>query len=371
MSLSSTLRALVAGDHAWFVGIPDHPECPLWLSRWADDPVGATLQEQVGAIDPALPRTAGVATVQDDGRIRLSSGAVLLRQLPRLAAWVHSRVEVEPELAILKDAYFEVLSADGERLRIVEDRRAWAELPMVAVPGTLGEAAAELEGGDVVQLVLVQRGLLADTDAERLRSRVAGLLRRHPGPRFAGLFDPQRNTLTMQPVDGWKVILDDLLARYGSQYPALMKLAAAQPTELPVVTFSLPSGPDLSAQEAALAQVTAEKPVFFWFTQEDAGGAPMLYLHPDLEGVKALASEGGGAPLARGQVFGSAAGWLDFRVRADVPGLLPALIDWVGRHRSPGLARLAGARVTVRDTAGKILLGHRDDAGWSTLSLEN
>jgi energy-converting hydrogenase Eha subunit B len=84
-----------------------------------------------------------------------------------------------------------------------------------------------------------------------------------------------------------------------------------------------------------------------------------------------LAAELGGAPpLARGQLFVSSQGWLDFRLRADAPGFLAALVAWTGSHlpQAPGLARLIGARLTVRDTTGKILSGTRDDAAWAQVS---
>ncbi|HNC98590.1 MAG TPA: hypothetical protein PKW90_20835, partial [Myxococcota bacterium] len=380
--LVSTLRRLAVGQRAWFVYSPALPEAPLRLCAWSDDPSGSLLREQLVGLDPHAPRSQGLLSIGEDGRPRLTSSHLLPDQLASLAVWARDLLEEEPDLARLRGAVLQEISADGRLSRRDADDRLWEEFPERNAPGSLAASADLLEAATGPLYLCLRTGgpgpfLLLSADAAGFEVELQHLRARGRGEFVIGLYQPRGKLLNVEPASAWTAALSQLLERWGATFPALKVLKEARlldegpPLSAAAVTPAAPAGPDLSLQQSLLGSITPEGPIFYWFTPADPSGQPMLLLHPELEGVKALAAELDGAPpLARGQLFLSSQGWLDFRLRAEVPGFLAALVGWTHTHISsaPGLARLVGARLTVRDATGKIISGTRDDAAWARVS---
>jgi hypothetical protein len=332
-------------------------------------------------LDPGAPRSQGLLSIGEDGRPRLTSSHLLPDQLASLAAWARGRLEEEPDLARLRGAVLQEISADGRLSRRDADEKLWEEFPERNAPGSLAASADLLEASAGPLYLCLRTGgpgpyLLLSPDEAGFETEQLRLRARAPGEFVVGLYQPRGKLLNVEPASAWPAALSQLLEGWAATFPALNLLKEARVLDegaplAATVAPAAPAGPDLSLQQSLLGSLTPEAPIFYWFTPADPSGRPMLLLHPELEGVKALAAELNGAPpLARGQLFVSAQGWLDFRLRTDVPGFLAALVTWTQTHISsaPGLARLVGARLTVRDATGKILSGTRDDAAWARVS---
>ncbi len=386
---AAALSALGAGERFWFWFSPDlSTEAPrLLVTSLQADPGMEALTATTDAM--TLPMggrmSMGLASVNSDGRVQLGAPGLSATHLSALAEWVQHNADDHPALGRLKDARMMTIQPDGRVSDAFESADLWDGLTAPAAPGTLAgeaEVLASLPVGenarfwmcaDGPRMVIVPVSL--DPKGDMFRSRIRAHQRAvGSAPVFAGILRTTTAAVvltTAADLSGAAGIVESLLGTGRAARLSGARIIRMKNGQFVEAVSLKAKGPDLSREQGILAGLSESDRLVFWFTRDGAAGQPHLVLETDRDRLKGAAQATGLRGTAiRGQARMTSKGWIEFRSQKDMPDFVAALARFVAAHRSafPALARLKGARMTVRDRDGEITARHRDDAAWKTLS---
>lgn len=373
-STEQVLLSLSVGERAWFWFCPELAERDtpsLLLQPFTAAPDRLLAQAGDLGTPPGARECMGVASVDEDGSLRLGSATSSPEALAALSRWVHHNISKHPGLARMRGARMVQISAAGLVEAVHHDEALWAGLPVVASPGSLesaAEAIAALPVGASLWFWLLRRGpsgrpFLAVRSAEEppaaFVAQVEQVQRRCVRSDRAAQGTIRRLDartvafLTSAPLDA----VEAMLAKTPLPLDAavLARLKGGEIVEHRLATL----GADLSALSATLSGLAPGDSAWFLFSEEGL-------VVGDRETVKAAGRPEG---AVRGKLRRHPEGWLELRTRAATTGLLAALIRWTaaGISRWPALARLNGARVIYQTADGVTHSRERDDDAWAQI----
>lgn len=390
--LSHTLQNLSVGERSWFwfCSATDAVETPLVLSPLRRDPMMHTLRAQVELIHRPAQSEAytGLASINADGTIALGAPGVSTDALSALASWVLRNVRAFPDLERLRDACF--VRIDGDRVVAqYDDPELWLGMDAGPQPGSIDEAAARLAAAPPLVPYWVWMTdcgpgnapfmLLASTTddpgGEAFASQISSVRLRSPalGKTFSGTLHQSSDGLPVlttpsSTAEQAPAILDALTVAH----PGLSALQQARVFRIKGQRRQeIKRGPDLTRELAALQALSGPgHQIQFFFTNGGDGHPAALLLANEPAALKAAARAlvtGPNHESTRGRVVCSKAGWLEFRARGEFANFIGLLAEWTAQHimRHPGLGRLRGARMTLRDKEDNILSRHKDDKAWA------
>jgi hypothetical protein len=372
---------LTPGQRAWFWFSPS-AVTPMHISPLDEDP-GMKLLQRVVQRMPSPEGAApimGLLSMGEDGRVDLGSPQMDHAVLVAVARMVKENLGEYPRLGLLKDARARVLDARFVVQETIADPSLWKGIPSLTPHGTVATAAKRLSamavgeqawfwatlsgpGGEpfiVASHVETDPGL-ADLSGEvRLAARRAGKVVKS----LQGVICRQADGSLLLRSDieprRLQAVIRGLQRSHAEAHPVLSQLTTTACTE---------GVDDLSAQAAMLEKLALGESVLFWLhtsTQDTT-----LVLAEDKLALKQAAKETGrrGGHSVRGQLRRSDKGWLEFRANKNFVDFLPTIATWAvpqTRH-CPALRMLKGARMTVRDTDGRVTARYRDDAVWASM----
>lgn len=389
-NISSHLASLQAGERCWFWFSPDVPSNPLIILPFSQ-PGG---MHEVNRLSHELEHPplayvcTGISSVASDGRIQFGSPLFQEGMLDVLAEWVHANVEKHPVLTRLVDAQFIRIINRQRIVKRFDNPSLWKGISRPPMPGTSSFAFQELQQSKVGYFARIW--MSEDTDEELPLVYVSPLSSDSDGKKFDQAIikgrmrskakDAGLSGVVHRTESGLLVVLTtDDIALIGEKIEALLKplgtmVFIRRKGEEVVAARRLGGqspGEDLSVLVSFLRQVPT-KSCFFWFTQSDKTGSPLLLLESDFMVLKAAAKEAKGSESGvRGRVC-SAKWGIELQANKPYAQLLPALAEWVKANRQqwPDINALIGARVTVRDKEGSIIDRTKNNEAWASLRPE-
>lgn len=379
---AQALAKLSAGERAWFSWCAQ-AEPPLLIRPLASDPLQAALQADRAAAFPNDAHTVdGIALRDDLGQVTFLGKALPSDLLEQLARWVVPAAATHKGLAVLSQAQMTTVEPDGARTTPA-DPALWKGLPRPVAPGSPTASLAALERAPTGARAAVWA---TDGGAQGTPTLVARPMTKDPSAMNAAVHDAIRAGGTRGTVitgvahhreDGsWVLFTEDDTA----DALGVLATVAAQPGMGGIASWAVAQVADealaggtgaveaLDPTAQTLGSLTHGDQAFFILAELSDGGV-FFRAAKDKVGLDPSDAPGDVERMVRGRVVATDQGWLDLRIRAPFPGLIPLLAGWAipRAERHEGLRALGGARVTVRERDDRITDRSRDDRAWASM----
>ena len=394
----TTLQKLRSGERCWFWYCSD---LPINMPRLLLQPLGSDnarqnlkeLSENL-SVGPRDKTYAGVMSVDSTSTCHFGGANLDKSMIRNLALWVHANHSDNAELSRLCHAQGNLINAAGILSESFHMPSMWSGIQAQYFDETLPDTLTKLQQmqpGDEAFIWMTSQGpnnnphmclSLVDEDpqanafldmVQRLRLSI-----RTVGPTIRGVIVINAAGIpflrTQDDISCAPEIVQSIVNI--SPSPTLRKLRLAQMID-GVIKNSLSLDPeetkaiiDLSRQSTCLNKLKPERTLFFWFTNADSTGKPLLLLEKDKDRLKELAASArGDGDKLNGKLVLDSKGRAEFRSRKTMPNFITILASWAIEHAPawPSLQKLRDARLICKDAEGKTIDRQKNSDAWTNL----